>query len=238
MHNDNLYESLLEIVKKRRSLRQFRPDPIPDDYIDKIIEIARWAPSGFHTQPWEFVVVKDKDLKDKISDAIEKYKISVSKSNDVENHQSHAEMKIMQADYTNAPVFIILLGDWRAKVGLPGSAEEQERRVDNLFCSSLASAFLYMHLAAATLVLSSCWVSAAAETVPQQAIKNILGIPEALRIYDMMAVGYGTHEPIPKILRKKEAITHYDYCGPEDFRTDEEVIAEAGETKAWCISAH
>ena len=95
-----------------------------------------------------------------------------------------------------------------------------------------------MHLAAATLGLSSCWVSAASAAEPQKKIKNILGIPEALRIYDMMAVGYGTHAPIPKVIRKKEHVIHYDYCGIEDFRTDEEVVAEAEETKAWCIAAH
>jgi nitroreductase len=60
------YQSFLELVKKRRSIRRFKPDPIPDEYVDKIIEAGRWAPSGFNLQPWEFVVVKDKELKDKI----------------------------------------------------------------------------------------------------------------------------------------------------------------------------
>jgi nitroreductase len=36
---------------------------VPDEYIDKIIEVARWAPSGFNLQPWEFFVVKDPQLK-------------------------------------------------------------------------------------------------------------------------------------------------------------------------------
>ena len=51
------YNGLLELVKKRRTHRRFRTDPVPDEYITKIIEVARWAPSGFHTQSWEFVVV-------------------------------------------------------------------------------------------------------------------------------------------------------------------------------------
>jgi nitroreductase len=57
------YESLLELVKTRRSIRRFKPDPVPDEYIDKIIEVARWAPSGYNTQPWDFVIIKDKKLK-------------------------------------------------------------------------------------------------------------------------------------------------------------------------------
>ncbi len=57
------YDSLLALVKKRRSIRRFKPDPISDESIDKIIEVARWAPSGFNLQPWEFVVVKKPELR-------------------------------------------------------------------------------------------------------------------------------------------------------------------------------
>ena len=67
------YESLLELVKKRRSTRRFKPDPIPDEYVDKIIEAARWAPSGFNSQPWEFVVVKKPELKDSIVQLVNEY---------------------------------------------------------------------------------------------------------------------------------------------------------------------
>ena len=45
------YDSLLQLVQKRRSVRKFKPDPIPADYIDKIIEVARWAPSAANSQP-------------------------------------------------------------------------------------------------------------------------------------------------------------------------------------------
>ena len=39
-------DELLELVRKRRSIRQFKPDPIPDEHVEKIIETARWAMSG------------------------------------------------------------------------------------------------------------------------------------------------------------------------------------------------
>ena len=45
------YDNLLDFVKKRRSKRRFKPDPIPDERIEQIIEVARWAPSGFNMQP-------------------------------------------------------------------------------------------------------------------------------------------------------------------------------------------
>ncbi len=64
------YDAFLELVKKRRSIRRFKPDSVPDEYIEKIIEAARWAPSGANSQPWEFVVIKDQETKDKIVDLI------------------------------------------------------------------------------------------------------------------------------------------------------------------------
>ena len=53
------YDMLLDLVKTRHSVRKFKPDPIPDDTIDKILEVARWAMSGANSQPWEFIVVTD-----------------------------------------------------------------------------------------------------------------------------------------------------------------------------------
>src|ERR1700687_2799846 len=57
------YDTLLELVRNRVSVRKLKPDPIPDDYVDKILEIGRWAMSGANGQPWEFVVVKDPRIK-------------------------------------------------------------------------------------------------------------------------------------------------------------------------------
>ena len=53
------YDTLLELVKTRVSVRNLKPDPIPDDYVTKVLEVGRWAMSGANGQPWDFVVVKD-----------------------------------------------------------------------------------------------------------------------------------------------------------------------------------
>ena len=55
--NNSTYDTLLKLVKTRMSVRKFRSDPIPEDTIDKILEVARWAMSGANSQPWEFIVV-------------------------------------------------------------------------------------------------------------------------------------------------------------------------------------
>jgi len=50
---------VLEAIKTRRSVRSFKRKPIPDEDAIKILEAARWAPSGGNRQPWTFIYVKD-----------------------------------------------------------------------------------------------------------------------------------------------------------------------------------
>lgn len=59
---DNLGHNLevFEAIKGRRSIRKYKPQPIPDEVIEKILEAGRWAPSGGNIQPWIFIVVKDR----------------------------------------------------------------------------------------------------------------------------------------------------------------------------------
>lgn len=52
-----------KVVEKRRSIRRYKPDPVPDDLIEKILESARIAPSAGNRQPCHFIVVKDAERK-------------------------------------------------------------------------------------------------------------------------------------------------------------------------------
>ena len=56
-----------EIAKKRRSVKKYTPQQVEQEKIDAIIEAALRAPSGKAARPWEFVVVKDKELLEKLS---------------------------------------------------------------------------------------------------------------------------------------------------------------------------
>src|SRR5438874_12855778 len=71
--NNETYDMLLKLVKTRMSVRKFRPDPIPDDTIDKVLEVASWAMSGANFHPWEFIVVTDPDTKKQLRDAYSEY---------------------------------------------------------------------------------------------------------------------------------------------------------------------
>ncbi|TMK00051.1 MAG: hypothetical protein E6G77_11435 [Alphaproteobacteria bacterium] len=52
------YDVLLDLVKSRASVRELKPDPIPDEYVTQILEVGRWAMSGANGQPWERMFVR------------------------------------------------------------------------------------------------------------------------------------------------------------------------------------
>ena len=52
---------VFESIRRRRTIRDFKPDPVPDDVVHRILQAARWAPSSSNTQPWHFIVVRNPD---------------------------------------------------------------------------------------------------------------------------------------------------------------------------------
>jgi len=235
------YDGLYQLVKQRRSVRSFKADPLPDEYITKIIDLARWSPSGFNLQPWEFIVIKDQKIKDSIVNIV------------LEGRNSNMAMEITREtwqgtkwkplgneleDFSTAPVFILMGGDKRTKDGLPMILRYDNRRGESTFNSGLASAFLYMHLAATTLGLGSQWVSQIGEPKTASLLGKLLGLPRYIELYDMMAVGYPSQKPRQKLLRKDRKMIYHDYCGEKDFRTNAEVRDFIRRIRTWTIAMH
>jgi len=54
---------LIEAIRARKSVRDFKPDPVPQEVIREILEVATRAPSAMNTQPWEFAVIAGDTLK-------------------------------------------------------------------------------------------------------------------------------------------------------------------------------
>jgi hypothetical protein len=91
-----------------------------------------------------------------------------------------------------------------------------------VFISNLASAFLCMQLAARSLGLGSQWVSAAGSLMEAD-LKILLHIPEGIKIYDMMAVGFPAYQLAPRSPRNIEEMTHYEEYDRSKYRTDQQV---------------
>jgi 5,6-dimethylbenzimidazole synthase len=56
-------------IRERRDVRRFRPDPVPDDVVDRLVRAAAHAPSVGYSQPWNFLLIRDPPLRRQIHEA-------------------------------------------------------------------------------------------------------------------------------------------------------------------------
>ena len=87
-------KSLLTLLKSRRSIRRYKPDPVPDEMIEQLLEAGRWAPSASNRQPWELIVVRDEAIRKQVA-------------------QHAAFYFIKWAHVGEAPLLIVLCGNRR-----------------------------------------------------------------------------------------------------------------------------
>lgn len=60
-------DAALKPIRRISQIRQYSAEPVPDEVIDELLELARWTGSSKNTQPWRFIVVRDKERLRKIS---------------------------------------------------------------------------------------------------------------------------------------------------------------------------
>ncbi|UCG90896.1 MAG: nitroreductase family protein [candidate division WOR-3 bacterium] len=58
-----------EVIKKRKSVRKYKSDRIPDDVLNRILDAGRLAPSAKNYQPWHFIVIREPEMKQKVAEA-------------------------------------------------------------------------------------------------------------------------------------------------------------------------
>ena len=56
----------LEAIRKRRSVREYTGDEIPREDLEKIVDAGRFAPTGWNKQPWDFIVITDVEMIQKL----------------------------------------------------------------------------------------------------------------------------------------------------------------------------
>jgi nitroreductase len=59
--------TVLEAIRQRKSIRKYKPDPIPEEVLGRVLEAARLAPSGKNLQPWKFVIVRQGPTKERLA---------------------------------------------------------------------------------------------------------------------------------------------------------------------------
>jgi nitroreductase len=218
------YDQLLHLLKTRRSIRAFTDEPVSDEDVQKVIEAARWAPSGANSQPWEFIVIRDQKTKDKMAVWARQMQEMVHEAEMTRPEElrwASAARPVSDPVFKTSPVLILVIGDPRVSRSFP-LLTYVERDEENLI-SALATAFSYMTLAAASLGLGSHWASQVAFTFPSAMIKDLLGIPNGYCVYDMLGLGHPAMEPKPRVVREREAMIHTGSYDRTKYRSDEQI---------------
>jgi nitroreductase len=138
---------VFEAIKGRRSCRSFLPDPIPDNDVEKVLDAGNWAPSPLNGQPWEFIVITAKEVKEKIfAEADLRRQWALEKS-------GWKWLGKYPLDFLrNSPVLIAVIGDPK-KTGADMFQEEGGVAYQH----ACAAAIQNMHLAAHALGYSTLW---------------------------------------------------------------------------------
>jgi len=208
-------DALRELAMRRRSIRGYDESrEVSEDSVRAILECARWAPSGGNGQPWEFVVVRDKETRDKIADIYLK-QLKPKREMDL---AVRGTAKMTGDGFRHAPVHLVILGDPRVKESYP--IRTKLEKADSHFITGLANATLLIHLAAAALGLASQYVSDANSPYMETLLKALLKIPEPLRIYHLVPIGYAKGNFATPPRRELEEIVHYERYDMNKYRDD------------------
>jgi nitroreductase len=175
------------------------------------------------------VVVKDSGLKARIAEVVGTAFSDIVKQMPPAKRKEDTSGGRVVFGWEKAPVFIIVFGDTRVRACSPvPPVRTSDEKWTSVFISSLAIAFQHAALAATSLGLGTQWVSAVGISPVSVKIREILGIPKEMKIFDMMTLGYSSTSPPPKAMRPRQEMIHHDACGRDDFRTDDEVRAFFG----------
>ena len=193
------FEALIELVRSRRTVRGYHRDKeVPEGYIRAVLDTARWAPSGANSQPWEFVVIRDPAMRQRIVSLF----LKQCRDKDEMELAVRGGRRGSATGFKNAPVFVLVLGDPRVNEAFPVSTYLEMGQQH--FITGLASATLLIHLAAASLGLGSQWVSDSGSPYMSTILKAWLGIPQYLKVYDLLAIGYPVRQPSARPRRPLE----------------------------------
>ncbi len=159
---------LMETIKGRRSIRKYKPDPVPEEVLRALLEAVRWAPSWANTQCWEVIVLKDPKIKSELTTALPKTNPALSSISD-------------------APIVIVLCG----KKGVSGFKKGEAATVKGdwlMFDTGIAMQTLC--LTAYSMGLGTVVVG----MVDHKKAEEILGLPQNAEVVAMTPLGYPAAE--------------------------------------------
>jgi nitroreductase len=182
-------KQVMNLIKSRRSVRNYKPDPVPQKIIDKILEAGTWAPSAMNRQPWKFVVITDKKIIKELSDGVKKVLL---KNEAIMKIARFAERFTSQKDlvFYGAPLLIFVVG----------KKEYEWMPLDTGLAAQ--NMFLYAYSEG----LGCCWIGFAHQLNKDPEALGKLKIPNDHQIYGVFIFGYPAEKAHKKDRNKPTVI--------------------------------
>jgi nitroreductase len=189
-----------EVVVRRRSVRKLKEDAVPAESLNAVLDAGRWAPSAGNSQPWHFIVVKDAVVKEKIADAC-----TLASKKAWSRFSPERAKYLAQRGGTWGKSYMkrvpVLMG---VCCMVPDGMREE------LATASAWMAIENMLLAATNVGLGSC-VYTTYDVEEENALKDILRVPEEYRLAAIIQLGYASAEPPSSSGRGLEEIVSYEH---------------------------
>jgi nitroreductase len=199
------FDQFLDLARERRTSRGYLAKPVSREDIGRILEAARWAPSAANTQPWEFIVVSDPEIKLKLQQAF---------LDEALQHEDHRYRKVteQQATLLIEPELIAVCGKPQSRERFVNRKELAEHSQDQLYLLSMGAMIQNMLLAATALQLDSTWIARLARI---QSSREILQVPEDSDLVAFIVVGYTSQKLIASESRRAPVLerTYLDCYG-------------------------
>jgi nitroreductase len=207
-----------EVIETRRSVHEYTDEDIDDDVLDAIFEQARYAPSGYNLQPWEFLVLRDEESKAKLQEVAGGQEhvgsaaasVVVLGSKDPEAHADRVMDDWLEKDYLpNEDVRDAIRENVEAMAEMP----EQERRVWTTRSTSLVA--MSLMYAAWNHGVASCPL----EGFDAEALTETFDIDDEYEPVMLVTLGYAPDdtddiENERKLRRSVDEIVHYETFSP------------------------
>lgn len=194
------YDELLELMKRRRTIRQWSDKPVSDETIYKLFELIRWTPSAANAQPWDFILVRDARKRKQLGEFIEN-KLKVARR----EYEEYPFSDVTHLE--NAPVHIVVVGN-------PLFNRIYPTRREYHFQATMGMVLLALVLAAASLNLGAV----TATDVDEERTAHLLGIPKELRVMCLVGLGYPAHIPNPTPRMEVAQMLHWEGYDAAKFR--------------------
>ncbi|HIE18267.1 TPA: nitroreductase family protein [Candidatus Bathyarchaeota archaeon] len=200
---------ILQIIKKRRSVRKYSHRNVSKSALLKILEGARWAPSAHNAQPWRFIILTEMEDKKRLAEAMaEEWNKDLIK-NGVSKNERDLLLEASIECFTQAPIVIVACVSMEEMDKYP---DEKRQRFEHLMATqSLAAAIQNMLLVAHSEGLGACWFCA--PLFCQDVVKRTLGILEDIEPQALITFGYPDEKPDPPDRKSLEEIVYKGMWG-------------------------